>query len=173
MGWHVLHTYVAQEQRLARFLTERNILVFAPEIKITKPRTLIQALFPRYILACVNLQDGDQKALVRNARGLHSILEFCGKPAVVTVDEIMTIQSRIRDGYVRLDSEIEDDGLYPGVAVAIGGDGPFSGLKGVFSRRLTGKDRVRILLSATGLLAGAATEIDRADVVILPEERRR
>lgn len=172
MAWHVLYTHVAQEQRLARFLAERNVLVFAPEIKITKPRKLVQPFFPRYVLACVDLKNGDCKALVKNAHGLHSILEFCGQPATVSVSEILLIQSRIRDGFVMLDGYTEADSLRPGSKVEIVGDGLFSGLTGIFDKRLNGSDRVRILLAASqGLFSGQKAEVLRSDVVVvLPEE---
>ena len=156
MAWHVFHTYATQELPLAAFLDARNIITLAPKTQeySSKAKRIIRPFFPRYILACVDLNDGDKRDLVRKARGLRSILEYCGQPAIVPVSDVALLQSRIGpDGYIMLDEDIEEieaDGLRLGSQLKV--DDPasaFDGMKGIFSKRLRGTDRsIRLQLAA-------------------------
>lgn len=167
MGWHVLRTYAAQEQTLARYLDSKGIIVIPTEIKITKPRTvIIQPFLPRYVLACVDLDDGDKKALVKHARGLHSILEFSGKPAVLPVLEIDSIIARIKNGYIVSNEEDSDTGFRHGDRVGIiRQDSMYFGWSALFDKRLKGKDRVRLMLEGAGLFSSAEVSLNDIELI--------
>ena len=164
MPWHVLQSHIAQERRLARGLSERGVIICAPEIKARR----IQPLFPGYVLACVNLNDGDKLAMVRNARGLRSILEFAGRPATVPTDEVAAILSRVGDdGYIELGHEecgqCAPIGPAKGTRGKVIGVGLYAGLPAVFDKRLKASDRVKLLLTAAGLFHNASVIVNAGE----------
>lgn len=178
MPWHVLQTHVAQELRLRNFLVSKNVIALAPREKFIsintdtgRQRITERQFLPRYVIACVNLNDGDQKALIKNAQGLHSILEFAGKPATVAAAEIAQILSRIKNGYVMLDEHADTDCGYKHGDRIVKVGGSFDEWHGVFDKRLKAKDRVHVLLRGSGLFGDVKMEVGLNEIRhVLPEE---
>jgi transcription antitermination factor NusG len=93
---------------------------------------------------------------LRYTRGIRRLVSFGDHLAVIEVEVIAMIQSRIsEDGFVRLDEYLE-----PGDEVIIK-DGPFRNFAGVFEREMKGADRVRILLHTVSCQAHIEVERDR------------
>jgi len=174
MAWHILHTHPSQEQRLKHALESENIIAMAPRVKESRKR--IYPFLPRYVFACVNLNDGDNLAIIRRAQGFRSIVEFAGAPAIIPVYDIVLIQSRMRDGFVMLDDirdDVSDYGFRHNDPVKVIGTGIYSGMTGLFDKRLKESDRVRILLSGTGIMSNFKHDVSVKEIAhLLPEEMK-
>lgn len=170
MAWHILHTHSNQERRLKSYLDSKNIIALAPEIKKAKP------LFPRYILACINLSNGDSRAMVRRALGLHSIVGFGNQYATVAASDVNLIMARIGpDGYVLQTDEAvriarPEYGDPPQGTKGVINNDLYSDMPGVFDKRLRDIDRVKILFAATGLFSKGYAIVRPEEFEILPEE---
>lgn len=174
MAWHIVQTHSNQEQRLRDYLDSKNIIAFAPPTKrITKRRVIVEPFLPRYVLTCINLDDGDQRYILRHAYGLRSIVEFAGKPAIVPIQDILLIQSRMINGYVVLDTDLTgvDDCTFRQDELVRATDGLYVGVPALFKKHLKGEDRARILLQSAGFFSNTIVELPMNRIErILPEE---
>ncbi len=144
--WYAIHTHAKQEARAESNLLSWNVETFAPrylsrrrrEFK-REPTYTAKPLFPGYIFARFDAEAMSHK--IRYTRGVRGIVNVGGRPAPIEDAVISMIMSRYgEDGFIRLGNEIE-----PGDEVVVL-CGTFSGLKGVFERRMTDSERVAILL---------------------------
>jgi len=143
--WYVLHSHPNKEELLWRQVLNHGFEAFYPRIRVhpTNPRARkIKAYFPGYLFVRADITSSGLSVFqwMPFATGLVS---FGGEPSVVPDHLIATIRQRI--------GEIADaggelfDGLKPGDPVYIH-SGPFSGYEAIFDLRLTGSERVRVLL---------------------------
>jgi transcriptional antiterminator RfaH len=148
LHWYVIHTKPKQEARAESNLRAWNVEAFAPKIKeprfksYTGEKTcVVKPLFPGYIFARFDADRMLHK--IHFTRGVHCVVHFGEKPTPVDDEVIRMIQSQIaEDGFIRLGEDFKH-----GDKVVIK-DGPFSGLNGIFERRVKDSDRVRVLLTA-------------------------
>ena len=159
--WYAIHTNPKQEERAHYNLQDMGVESFAPKIKqrsysrrVNTRGYIVKSLFPGYIFARFN--SGVWLHKVRFTRGVHSVVKADGKPLSVDDEIIAAIESRIApDGFVKLNDELQ-----PGEKIIIT-SGVFSGLPGVFERKLKDKDRVVILLNTIGFQANLTLDLDQ------------
>jgi len=107
-----------------------------PRARKTKP------YFPGYVFVKIN-KDNNKLSSLQWMPGATGLVSFGGEPAFVQGSLIQAIRRRV--------NEINSNGgqlvekLRPGDEVAIQ-DGPFDGYEGIFDARLSGDERVRVLL---------------------------
>jgi transcription elongation factor/antiterminator RfaH len=140
--WYVMQSKPRQEAFLCEQLFTHKIEAYLPSIRLkpANPRSKKeQPFFPGYLFIHVDLEKFSLSDL-RWMPGTIGIVCYGGEPAYVADKVIQAIQEHIdatRRGY--------DDLFKPGDAVLIK-DGLFADYKAIFDCRLSGHDRVRVLL---------------------------
>lgn len=145
--WYALHTHPKQEGRAESNLLAWKVETFFPRYKSShqnpfrsKPSYSVRPLFQGYIFARFGGIEMFHK--IRYTRGVHSIVSIGNNPIPIDDAIIEMIMSRQDgEGLVKLD----DDDIKSGDVVVVKG-GAFSGLVGIFDRRMKDSERVVILL---------------------------
>lgn len=143
--WYALHSHPNKEELLWQQLMSRDIECFYPRIPANpvNPRARkIKPYFPGYLFV-----DADLEALGFSAFQwmpyTTGLIMFGGEPAVVPEALIHTLRQRV-DEITQAGGLVLDE-IKHGERVVIQ-DGPFTGYEAIFDLRLSGKDRVRVLL---------------------------
>ncbi len=143
--WYALQSHPNKEDFLWDQLRMHDIEVFYPRVRVqtVNPRARkIKAYFTSYLFVRVDLESLGMSTLqwMPHARGLVS---FGGEPAVVPDALIQAIRQRV--GEISKAGGELFDGMKSGDEVFIH-EGPFAGYEAIFDQRLTGSERVRVLL---------------------------
>ena len=147
--WYVVQTKPANEDRVKGNLLNQDIEPFLPLLGTNqysngKVVDRIKPLFPNYLFARMNL--GLHYYKVKYTRGVSKILGNGEGPIPISERVIVTIRERMgEDNLVKLEDEFKDGDV---VEVT---SGPFKDLRGVFQKKMSGKGRVKILLSLIGV----------------------
>lgn len=146
--WFVVHTKPKCEHIAAANLAEMGIESFCPRIRYQKTTRrgriwFLEALFPCYLFARFSLRE--HLRAVNYAQTVLRVVRFGDDYQPVPAPAIAALREEMGEGpfkELRTEPDVGDE-----VVVA---EGPLLGLKGVVTARLTGKDRVRILLEFLG-----------------------
>ena len=147
--WYVVQTKPANEDRVKGNLLNQEIEPFLPLLGTNqysngKVIERIKPLFPNYLFARMDL--GLHYYKVKYTRGVSKILGNGEGPIPISDKVILTIRDRMgEDNLVKLEDEFKDGDV---VEVT---SGPFKDLRGVFQKKMSGKGRVKILLSLIGV----------------------
>jgi transcription antitermination factor NusG len=145
-SWHILRTKPGQERHVAVQLHQRGPEVYLPLVWVNpiNPRAARQRpFFPCYLFAKFDEQDVDP-TIIRWAPGLRSLVTCADQPVVVSDAFIKELQQRL--DRIRAVTNLSLDGC-PQQAFYRIDAGPFAGFEGLFSARLKGPDRARMLLA--------------------------
>lgn len=154
--WYVLRTKPHKERSVYRMLLQEDHLdVYFPALKVepVNPRaSKIRPYFPGYMFVRIDLNEQGDNAM-RWTPGTRGLVRFGGVPAPVPKNLIIELQKRL--------AELQEKGEQPKNEFQHGDrvrilDGPLAGYEAIFDMRLSGKDRVQILLA---LLSGQATRV--------------
>jgi len=148
-SWYVLHSHPNKEDLLWQQLLAREIEVFYPRIVANpvNPRSRkIKPYFPGYLFVCADLEQIGLSTL-RWMPYATRLVMFGGEPSSLPENIVQLIRQRV-DEINAAGGEVLD-ALKPGDRVVIE-DGPFEGYEGIFDVRLSGKERVRVLLQMLG-----------------------
>jgi len=148
-AWYVLHTKPRRETAVYSYLRTQGVEVFYPSVKVkpVNPRaSTIRPYFPRYLFVRADLGEVGISALqwVPNAIGL---VQFDGIPAAVPDSLVITLKRRIEE--IKVAGGLVFHELAPGDAVRIT-QGPLAGYNALFDLRLSGTQRVQVLLEMLG-----------------------
>jgi transcriptional antiterminator RfaH len=143
--WYALRSKPRKELTLWRQLESRHVENFFPAIRVNpvNPRSShVRPYFPGYMFVQADLErEGQSKFnFMPYAIGLVS---FGGEPAKVPADFILALRKRIAE-IAEAGGELFYD-MNKGDPVWITG-GPFDGYRAIFDARISGEDRVRVLL---------------------------
>jgi len=147
--WYVIQTRPCNEYRAENNLTNQGIEVFLPLLETRqyfheKMIQKIKPLFPNYLFANLDIDVHYYK--VKWTRGVNKILGVGNEPIPISEKVIQTIKTqRGENNFVKL-----DDGLEKGNIVQFT-SGPFKDLMGVFDKKMSDGNRVRVLLSLIGV----------------------
>ena len=160
MHWYAIHTKPRQERVAQDSFEREGIKILFPKLRQRKKvrrkyEWITGPLFPCYIFAFFDVATSGR--FVRYARGVNKIVSFGGKLAVVEESIIKSIVDHCEGDIVT----VQPSELKPGDTVEIQ-EGPFSGLRGIFERNLSGAERVVILLESIG--AGARVQVSQSQV---------
>jgi transcriptional antiterminator RfaH len=149
--WYLIRTKAGGERRAYEHLIRFADETFLPLIKVQARRwdkqvDVIVPLFACYLFAVLDLER--EYNHVRHTSGVQYVVHYGGMPAVVPEWIICDLKARCTRGPI----EIPKPELLAGEPVRVVG-GPFREFEGIFERKLSGPERVAILLSALG--AGA------------------
>jgi len=147
--WYVVRTKGGNEHRANQNLLNQEIETFLPlfrgyEYRNGRMMETIKPLFPNYLFAKLDI--GFHYNKVKWTRGVSRILGNREGPIPISEKVVETIQRRIgKDNLIELEDQIREGDL---VQIT---SGPLKDLIGVFQKRMSGKDRVKILLNLIGV----------------------
>ena len=146
--WYLVRTKTGQERKASDNLTRFVNETFLPLMKTRVYRwgRLVESivpLFTSYLFAAFDLER--EYNYVRHTSGVQYVVHYGDQPPVVPKWILDEIRARCAAGPVKLCR----DELFAGDSVRVV-NGPFRQLEGIFERRVSGSERVAILLSAMG-----------------------
>jgi len=147
--WYALHTKPHKERQVAGILRTRQMDIFLPLLRVNpvNPRAARErAYFPNYLFAHVDLETTGISAL-QWTPGLRRMVEFGDQPAEVPENLIADLKRKLSQ--IRAAGGMTFDGLSSGDRIRVV-NGPFEGYEGVFDERLSGEERVRVMLELIG-----------------------
>jgi transcription elongation factor/antiterminator RfaH len=165
LEWYALHSKPRKEVQVKRYLKANGIEVFHPTVRVNpvNPRSSrVRSLFPRYLFVYADLDEIGISAL-QWVPGAVGLVQFDGQPASVPDHYLRELRQRIAQ--VDEAGGLHLDGLKPGDPVRIT-SGPFAGYEAIFDMRLSGSERIQVLLQWLGRTV--KTRVDKDAV-----ERRR
>ena len=144
-NWYAISSHPNKEEVLWRHMISKGIEVFYPRIRVqpVNPRSRkVRPYFPGYMFVQIDLDEAGLSTFqwMPYAKGLVS---FGGDPAIVPDALIHAIRSKIEA--VSADGGENLEGLKSGDTVVID-TGPFEGYEAIFDMRISGSERVRVLL---------------------------
>jgi transcriptional antiterminator RfaH len=139
-GWRVVQTKRHKERSTGARLVEDGLPTYLPLLLQWPPPTVgseVGPLFPGYLFVWVSPLDFHR---VSRTAGVRGFVTFGGVPPRLDDSVIEYLRAREgEDGIIRAD-------LLPAGAEVVITDGPLRGLVAVIERRLTGRQRVLVLL---------------------------
>lgn len=148
-AWYVLYSKPHKEQQLNTYLQAQGIVTFFPTIRVkpVNPRAArIRPYFPRYLFVYANL-DEVGLSFFRWATGTACLVEFDGQPAVVPEYVIHQLKQHLET--IEAAGGFTLDEFQKGTPVRII-HGPLAGYEAIFDLRLTGTERVQVMLDMLG-----------------------
>lgn len=162
--WYALRSKPNKEEALWREATARGFEIFFPQIRVkpVNPRARkIKAYFPGYMFVQVDLPRVGHSSIAWMPYSV-GLVSFGDEPAPVPEGLIVALRRRLEQINAAGVDVLE--GLRQGDGVVIQ-EGPFAGYEAIFDARLSGSERVRVLLQ---LLKG-----HQMPLVLSPEQIRR
>lgn len=147
--WYVIQTKPKKETQVYNYLRAKGVEVYYPCVRVNpvNPRAAkLRAYFPRYMFAQADLAETGE-SLLEWLPGAVGLVRFGGEPASVPDAFICELKRRVSE--IRAAGGLHLDGLKTGDAVRIT-SGPFADCEAVFDHRLSGEERVQVLLHWLG-----------------------
>ena len=135
-----------KEDFLARQLEAYGIKVFYPRLRVSpaNPRARkSRPYFPGYLFAQVDLEITGASTLQWMA-GAANLVSFGGEPATLPEALITALEKRVEE--INASNKTGVNNLKRGESVVIQA-GPFAGYDAIFDARISGQERVRVLLN--------------------------
>jgi len=146
LTWYVLHSKPNKEEFLYDRLLANRMEAFCPRIRVqpVNPRARkVKPYFPGYVFVQLDIEKVKASALAWMP-GASGLVSFDGCPADVPESLIHAIRRRVNEINAAGGELLES--LKAGQTVTIQ-DGPFAGYQAIFDSRVSGADRVRVLLT--------------------------
>lgn len=143
--WYVLQSKPQKEKMLYEQLRLREIEAYYPSIRVkpVNPRSRkYVSYFPGYLFIHVDLALVSFSSL-QWVPGAVGLVNFGGEPPSIAEPIVQAIRVKIENNLA--DEFYFYQGLKHGDPVSIG-EGPFAGYKAIFDTRLSGSQRVQVLL---------------------------
>jgi|GEM_PF-127180 len=143
--WYVVKSKPNKEDFLARQLEAHEIRVFYPRLRVkpVNPRARkTRPYFPGYLFVNVDLTIVGSSTLQWMA-GAANLVSFGGEPAPVPEGLVNAIEKRVEE--INASNKTGVDNMKRGEPVRIQA-GPFAGYEAIFDGRVSGQERVRVLL---------------------------
>ena len=176
--WYVMHTKPHRERSVAAQLREtRGVEVYLPLVRVNATQTRTprdEPYFSNYLFINADLERIGLSA-IQWVPGTRHLVSLGGCPAIVPEEFIYKLRQRLRE--IRAGGGIRIHELVAGDDVRVVA-GPVEGYEGIFGARLSGSERVQILLemlAQSGAGAGRAVKVElyAGDIVKVKSRRRR
>ena len=138
-NWFVINTKPKKEFQVEKLFTEGGIKIYCPKYM---HENKIKTFFPGY--GFVYFDFPAQYQLVKYTRGVKRVVGNRGSPTPIPEKVISEIKSREIDGLIELYKYGEEPEVGDEIEVV---EGPLKGIRGIFKKELTAKERVIILLN--------------------------
>ena len=166
--WYVLHSKPNKEEFLWEQLGSHNIEAFYPRLRVNpaNPRARkVKPYFPGYVFIHTDLETTAHSAL-QWMPGAIGFVSFGSIPSVVPDGLIHAIQKRVEQ--VNAAGGEVFEGLKRGDVVTIE-RGPFAGYEAIFDARISGSERVRVLLK---MLQGRSAKMEVYAGMLVRKKKR-
>jgi transcriptional antiterminator RfaH len=154
--WYVLHSKPNKEEFLWEQLVAHNVEAFYPRLRVNpvNPRARkVKPYFPGYVFIRADLEETPSSTL-QWMPGSIGFVSFGSAPSIVPDGLIHALQKRVEQ--VNAAGGELFAGLKRGDVVTIE-SGPFAGYEAIFDTRVSGSERVRVLLK---LLQGKSVKME-------------
>ena len=155
--WYVIHTYSGHEERVKKNLEQRMKLMDAGdeisqvvvptedevEVRSGQRRTVAKKILPGYVLVEMKITDQTWN-IVRNTPGVTGFVGSGVKPVPLRKNEVDQILKQMEAETPRVKI-----GFKSGQSVRVT-DGPFTDFVGIVDEIITGKGKLKVLLSLFG-----------------------
>ena len=155
--WFVIHTYSGHEERVKKNLEQRTKFMDAEdeisqivtptedevEVRSGQKRTVAKKILPGYVLVQMKMSDQSWN-IVRNTPGVTGFVGSENKPIPLQEEEVDQILKQMTAETPRVKV-----GFKQGQSVRVI-DGPFTDFVGIVDEIITGKGKVKVLLSLFG-----------------------
>jgi transcriptional antiterminator RfaH len=161
--WYALRSKPRKEDTVFLQLNNQKIDNFFPRIRVhpINPRSKkVKPYFPGYLFVNVDLDEKGRSAFKWMPHTL-GLVSFGGEPALVPDNLIQALIKRVEE-INEAGGEVFDN-LKPGDKIRIH-DGPFSGFEAIFDSRISGKERVRVLLAFLGQPRQVPVELNASQI---------
>lgn len=138
-NWFVINTKPKKEFQVEKLFTEGGFQVYNPKYVHEKR---IKPFFPGYEF--VHFDYPGQYQLVRYTRGVKKVVGPRESPTPISEAVIHEIRAREINGLIELQKYGEEPEVGDEIEVM---EGPLKGLRGIFKREISDKERVMILLN--------------------------
>ena len=138
-NWYVINTKPKKEFQVERLFTEGGIEIYNPKYMQDQR---IKPFFPGYEF--IHFDFPAQYQLVRYTRGVKRVVGVKDVPIPIPERVIDEIRSREAEGLIAIDKFGEKPEIGDEIEVV---EGPLKGLRGVFKKELTARERVLIHLN--------------------------
>ena len=157
-NWYVINTKPKKEFQVERLFTEGGIEIYNPKYMHEER---IKPFFPGYEF--ISFDFPDQYRLVKYTRGVKRVVGAREIPVPIPNEVIHEIKSREVNGLIEIDKYGEKPEVGDEIEVV---EGPLKGLRGVFKKELTAKERVLILLNYVTYQAQLIIEKEKLKKVV-------
>ena len=137
--WFVLNTKPKKEFQVGRLFEEGGIEFYCPRYMHADK---VKPFFSGY--GFIHFEYPDQYRLVKYTRGVKRIMGNQEGPIPIPEEIIQQIKQREIYGYIELEKYGEEPEIGDEIEIM---EGPMRGLRGIFRKELTDKERVVILLN--------------------------
>jgi transcriptional antiterminator RfaH len=170
--WYAMRSHPHKEDALNQQLVRKEIESFYPRIRVSpvNPRSRkIRPYFPGYLFVNIDIDEVGMSELNYMPYGT-GLVSFGGEPAVIPDNLINAIRERV--------VEIEQAGgelfdrLKTGDPVQIQ-QGPFEGYEAIFDTRISGTQRVKVLLQLLNSRASIPIEMDAGSIKKISPKKRK
>ena len=138
-NWFVLNTKPKKEGQVERLFQEAGFEIYNPKIR---QDGRISPFFPGY--AFLRFEYPAEYRLVKYTRGVKKVVGSLEGPIPVPDNAIAQIKAREIEGVVELEKYGEEPSVGDEIEIM---EGPMKGLRGIFTKEMTQKERVLILLN--------------------------
>ncbi|UCE20756.1 MAG: hypothetical protein JSV46_00525 [Candidatus Aminicenantes bacterium] len=157
-NWYVINTKPKKEFQVEKLFIEGGIEIYNPKY-LHDDR--IKPFFPGYEF--ISFDYPDQYRLVKYTRGVKKVVGVREIPVPIPGEVIQEIKSREVNGLIEIDKYGEKPEVGDEIEVV---EGPLKGLRGVFKKELTAKERVLILLNYVTYQAQLIIEKEKLKKVV-------
>ncbi len=137
--WFVLNTKPKKEFQVERLFSEGGLEFYCPKYK---HEDKIKPFFSGY--GFIFFDHPEKYRLVKYTRGVKRIVGNEAGPIPIPEEMILEIKAREINGYIELEKYGEEPDIGDEIEIM---EGPLKGLRGIFRKELTEKERVIILLN--------------------------
>lgn len=137
--WYVVNTKPKKESHVEKIFREASFDVYNPQYKFEKR---IRSFFPGYVF--LKYDDDQPFRLVGYTRGVKKVVGNRNGPISLPDEIIDGIRSREKDGLIELEKFGETPAEGDEIEVV---EGPLKGLRGIFLKTVSDRERVMILMN--------------------------
>ena len=138
-NWYVINTKPKKEFQVERLFKEAGYNIYNPKYQ---HENRIKCFFPGY--SFLHFDYPEQYNLVRYTRGVKNVIGNKEGPIPIAEDVICQIRSREENGLIEFLKFGEEPSVGDEIEVM---EGAMKGLRGIFQKEISEKDRVIILLN--------------------------
>ncbi len=157
-NWFVINTKPKKESQVEKLFVEGGFDIYNPKYL---DNNRVKPFFPGYEFVYFDYPAHYQ--LVRYTRGVKRVVGIRNVPVPIPEEVILGIKAREVNGLIEIGKYGEEPEVGDEVEVA---EGPLKGLKGLFKKELTDKQRVLILLNYVTYQGQLVIEKERLRKVI-------